>query len=124
VTADLLVTVFGEMHSAGHYLWHRSPQGHPLYKGGSRDSLLETYRAVDRAIERICAGAPPETYFAIFAAHGMESNSMDLTGMAFLPEVLYRMSFPGRRAIGGQSRDGGAGTFPRLGSGSVSTRRI
>jgi predicted AlkP superfamily phosphohydrolase/phosphomutase len=109
---DLLVTVFGEMHSAGHYLWHRSPQGHPLHRSGDHDSILAIYKAVDAAVARIRAGAPPETYCAIVAVHGMESNSMDLTGMAFLPELLYRMSFPGRRGIGAQGV-AGASTDPQ-----------
>ena len=109
---DLLVTVFGEMHSAGHFLWHRSPQGHPLHRSDGHDSILEIYKAIDGAIARIRACAPPETYCAILAVHGMESNSMDLTGMAFLPELLYRMSFPGRRAIGGQNAASHLATDP------------
>ena len=105
---DLFLTVFGETHSAGHYLWHRSPQGHPLYREGGRDSLLLVYQAIDRAIGRLRACSAPDAYFAVFAAHGMESNSMDLPGMAFLSEALYRMNFPGRRGIGGQVDRAGA----------------
>ncbi len=105
---DFFLTVFGESHSAGHYLWHRSPQGHPLYQKGSRNSLLLVYQAIDRAIGRLRACCAPDTYFALFTAHGMESNSMDLPGVAFLPEMLYRMNFAGRRGLGGDVDAAGA----------------
>lgn len=97
-TWDLFLTIFGETHSAGHYMWHTS-QPHPLYKLGdssSSDALLEVYEATDRAIGEILTKAPENAHIMVFAAHGMGSNVMDLPSMLFLPELLYRWSFPGK----------------------------
>ncbi|MBD2103617.1 alkaline phosphatase family protein [Leptolyngbya sp. FACHB-261] len=92
---DLFLTVFGETHSAGHYMWHLS-QPHPLYKLGDEtapDALLATFEAIDRAIGDILTKAPADATVAVFAAHGMGSNVMDLPSMVFLPELLYRWNF-------------------------------
>ena len=57
---DLFMTAFSETHSAGHHLWHLSARhGHPLYRRGRDDPLLEAYRAVDRAAQEL--SRPPAT---------------------------------------------------------------
>lgn len=99
----LFLTVFGETHSAGHYLWHLSQPDHPLSSrrnGSDNDPLLHTYRSIDRAIGRLRAAAPPDAVFLVFSQEGMEPNCMDLPSMVFLPELLYRLAFPGRRGLG------------------------
>ena len=95
---DLFMTFFGETHSAGHFFWHYSDASHPLHRlvGGKDDPLLEVYQAVDRAIGEIAAVAPADATFVLFSDHGMEGNSTDLPSLVFLPELLYRWSFPGR----------------------------
>ncbi|MEM6590714.1 MAG: alkaline phosphatase family protein [Cyanobacteria bacterium P01_C01_bin.73] len=98
---DLLLTVFGETHTAGHYHWHLS-QPHPIHKVGvpqAEDGLLKIYQAVDRAIAEIVDAAPQEANILVFAAHGMGANVMDLPSMLFLPELLYRWSFPGQYGL-------------------------
>lgn len=110
---DLFVTIFGETHSAGHYMWHLSQPDHPLYTlmgaRPSSDPLLEVFKAVDQAIGEILSKAPKNAYVLIFASHGMGSNVMDLPSMVFLPELLYRFNFPGRVGIAA----GQLGTPPR-----------
>jgi predicted AlkP superfamily phosphohydrolase/phosphomutase len=100
---DLFLTVFGEPHSAGHLFWHLSQPEHPLYKSlGSRvagDPLLEVYEAMDKAIGEILSKAPENASVIVFAPHGMGTNVMDLPSTLFLPELLYRFSFPGRVGI-------------------------
>lgn len=97
---DLFVTVFGETHSVQHYLWHLHDPEHPLHPPRpARDPVLDVFQRVDRAIGEILAGAPARRRVVVFATHGMEANSMDLPSMLFLPELLYRLSFPGRRGI-------------------------
>ncbi len=99
---DLFVTVFGESHSAGHMHWHLSQPDHPLYeycKQKGRDPLLEVHEAIDEALGRICDSAPDDTRVMVFSGHGMQANTMDLPSMFFLPELLYRYSFPGSAAI-------------------------
>ncbi|MFB2938283.1 alkaline phosphatase family protein [Aerosakkonemataceae cyanobacterium BLCC-F154] len=100
---DLFLTIFGETHSAGHYFWHLSQPEHPLYdvlnaKSGP-DRLLETFVAVDKAIGEILSKAPKDATVLVFAAHGMGTNVMDLPSMFFLPELVYRHSFPGKYGI-------------------------
>jgi hypothetical protein len=69
--------------------------------------LLRVYQSIDRAVERIVASVSTDTCVAVFATHGMETNCMDLPGMVVLPEVLYRMNFPGRRSIGSAGAETG-----------------
>lgn len=97
---NLFLTVFGEIHAAGHFMWHLNDTNHPLYETvgcrASQDSLLKCYQAVDRAIGEILTQAPDNAHVIIFAAHGMDTNVMDLPSGTFLPEFLYRFSFPGK----------------------------
>lgn len=100
---DLFLTVFGETHSAGHYFWHLSEPNHPLYPILSQqygcDPLLSVFKAIDTAIGEIVKAAPADARVVVFAVHGMGNNVMDLPSMLFLPEFLYRWSFPGKAAI-------------------------
>ncbi|MEL6382076.1 MAG: alkaline phosphatase family protein [Cyanobacteria bacterium J06626_18] len=99
---DLLLTVFGETHTAGHYHWHMS-QEHPIYKAGQLDmpdTMLTIFQAVDSAIAQIAAAAPENSNMLVFAAHGMGSNVMDLPSMVFLPELLFRWNYPGQYGLG------------------------
>ena len=105
---DLFVTVFGEPHSVGHMHWHQSQPDHPLYelcKKDGEDPMIRIHEAVDEAIGRICEAAPEGTRVVVFSAHGMEANTMDVPSMFFLPELLYRYSFPGKAAIAKGSMD-------------------
>lgn len=98
---DFFLTVFGETHSAGHYLWHMS-QPHPIHKLGNPaapDALLEVHEVIDQAIGEIVDAAPDNADILVFAAHGMGSNVMDLPSVLFLPEFLYRWNFPGRAGL-------------------------
>ncbi len=99
---DLLATVFGEPHSVGHMHWHISQPDHPLYelcKQAGEDPMLEIHEAIDAAIGRICDAAPEGTRIVVYSVHGMKANTMDLPAMFFLPELLYRYSFPGKAAF-------------------------
>jgi predicted AlkP superfamily phosphohydrolase/phosphomutase len=105
---DLFLTYFGETHSAGHFFWHLSSPEHPLHAAanGRGDWLLDIFQAVDRAIEAIAAVAPPDARFVLFSDHGMEANSTDLPSLIFLPELLYRWSFPGQVGLESHSTEG------------------
>ena len=97
---DLFITYFGETHSAGHFYWHLSDPEHPLHPAGqTEDWLFEVYRSVDRAVGEMVAAAPARARFLVFSDHGMEANSTDLPSLVFLPELLYRWSFPGRLGL-------------------------
>ena len=112
---DLLLTVFGETHTAGHYHWHMS-QPHPIYKAGYMDMpdmMLAIFKAVDSAIAQIAAAAPENTDILVFSAHGMGSNVMDLPSMVFLPELLFRWNYPGQYGLG-YSKPGSSLPGPKL----------
>jgi predicted AlkP superfamily phosphohydrolase/phosphomutase len=107
---NLFLTMFGETHAAEHYLWHLSQPSHPLYPYfGARidnDPMLEVFEAVDQAIGDILSKAPKNAQVVIFSGHGMDDNVMDLPSTVFLPEFLYRWSFPGRVGLTGQGQPG------------------
>lgn len=100
---DLFMTVFGEAHSAGHNFWHMSQPEHPLYehfsKKVSHDPMLASFEAMDTAMDNILKAAPDDANIVIFSAHGMQPNTMDLPSATFLPEFMYRFSFPGKTAL-------------------------
>jgi predicted AlkP superfamily phosphohydrolase/phosphomutase len=99
---DLFLTVFGETHSAGHFLWHLSQPNHPLYQVIGRqsdDKMLKVFKSVDRAVGEILSKASEDAYLIVFSAHGMDTNVMDVPSMTFLAEFLYRLSFPGKSGI-------------------------
>lgn len=109
---DLFLTYIGEIHAGQHYLWHLSHPDHPLYESfgtPGEDPLLELVQAVDRAVGTLVAAVPPDTRVVVFSDHGMESNTTDLPSTVFLPELLYRLAFPGRYGLakGDPSRDPG-----------------
>jgi predicted AlkP superfamily phosphohydrolase/phosphomutase len=94
---DLFLTYFSETHSAQHYFWHTAHGDHPLHEAdaGAENALLTIFTAVDRGIGDLIAVAPPDTRVVIFSDHGMETNSTDVPSMVLLPELMYRLSFPG-----------------------------
>ncbi len=114
---DLFLTYFGELHAAGHFFWHLSQPDHPLHGMGSwgRDPLLDVFQAVDRAVGEIVAASPADACFVLFSNHGMEANSSDLASLVFLPELLYRWSFPGKLGLEAASSHGAvpAPVWPR-----------
>jgi predicted AlkP superfamily phosphohydrolase/phosphomutase len=103
----LFFTVFGETHSASHFLWHLS-QDHPL-RGWRRtvsgDPMLRVFQEVDRAIGEILA-ARPDADVLLFSPEGMEANSVDLPSTVFLPELLYRFSCGPAAGMADGSRPG------------------
>lgn len=101
---DLFYMVFGETHGGGHLFWHLSQPDHPLYEIFQplidHDPLLNTYQAIDKAIGEIVTVAPANANIVLFSAHGMGTAQIDLPSFIFLPELLYRYSFPGKYALG------------------------
>jgi predicted AlkP superfamily phosphohydrolase/phosphomutase len=96
---DLVITAYGEPHSAGHALWHLSQRDHPLHFRADPDQgdpMLRVLRAVDTGIGELLGDLPPDTAVAVFSIEGMGPNAQDLPSMFFLPELMYRYSFPGR----------------------------
>lgn len=108
---DLFLGVFSETHTASHLLWHVSQQ-HPLrdtlMHGRTDDPLLEVFQAVDRALGEVLKQVPDNTDVVLFSIYGIAENVLDLPSMAFLPELLYRWSFPGQEMLGATGARGAA----------------
>lgn len=103
---DLFLAVFSETHSAGHEAYCFSQDDHPLHQAlvagtTAEDMVRRTYEDTDRAIGTIVAQAPADACIVCFSLHGMGPNYSDLLSAAILPEMLYRLDFPGSVALGG-----------------------
>ncbi|MEO1465025.1 MAG: alkaline phosphatase family protein, partial [Cyanobacteria bacterium J06633_1] len=102
---DLFLTGFGETHTLGHDLYNLSQPDHPLHNHTNKldtlgDPMLQGYQQIDRAIGEIVAAAPDHANILLFAVHGMGANHTDLLSMMLLPEVMYRLNYPGKAALG------------------------
>lgn len=93
----LSLMVYGESHTAGHLFWHSS-QAHPLNRGKESDYYLEVLQAIDEGIGEVVECLPGSTQLFVFSPHGMQANTLDLTSMLILPELLYRWNF-GKAAL-------------------------
>ena len=104
---DLFFTIFQEPHSAGHFLWHFDLEEHPLhphYKdclGEGRNAFYEVHKAVDDALGVMLEAMPEDAELLIFSQEGLVPCNLDLPSSVFLPELLYRMNFPGMQTMPG-----------------------
>ncbi|MGQ4649270.1 alkaline phosphatase family protein [Lyngbya aestuarii] len=110
---DLFLTSFSETYSAIKNFWFLSQPEHPLYhhhrlESFTGDPMLAVFESVDRAIAKILAEVPKNAYVLVFSVNGSGSNNTDLPSMLFLPEFLYRFSFPGKSMLPNSSQ----GTAP------------
>ena len=103
---DLFLTVFGDIHAAGHDLYDQSQPDHLLYplrkQKSADDPLLEAYKTIDTALGDLLTGITEDTYVMLFSVHGMAANHTDVLSMFTLAEFLYRVSFPGQTAFAGK----------------------
>ncbi len=105
---DLFLGAFSELHTAGHDLYAHSETDHPLYpylRTGdyqNNNPLRDAYQEIDAALGKILNEVTDDTYFLVFSPHGIGPNFSDLLSHLFLPEFLYRFSFPGQTIIPGK----------------------
>jgi len=68
---DALMVVFGESDTVAHHFWRfhdrRSPRHAPA---PFADAILRVYRALDAAVARLVAAAPPDAAVALVSDHG------------------------------------------------------
>lgn len=105
---DLFLTVFSEFHSGGHLLLHLTDPDSPWHgvyeparAPGDDDAMRQVAASVDLALGRILERAPEAARVLVFSQEGMVPNYIDAPTMVFLPELLYRHSFPGRQGFPG-----------------------
>jgi len=70
------------------------------------DPMLDVFKAVDAGLGDILEAAPKDAVVLLYSIYGIAANVLDLPSMAFLPELLFRWSFPGQQALGGGGVDG------------------
>ncbi len=76
---QLSFMVFPEIHRASHHMWHTADPDHSFFRerrnGSAPAPLLhEVYRALDREIGKLIAGAAPDATVIVFALHGMRAG--------------------------------------------------
>ena len=94
---DLAVTVFGETHPAGHYLWPESPGVEPDTNAPGFDSIRRVYVAIDNAIGKIQDSLPDNTTLLLVSGDGVTSNNC---GWHLLPDVLMQLGYSASPAEG------------------------
>jgi predicted AlkP superfamily phosphohydrolase/phosphomutase len=111
---DLFLTVVGETHFAIHLLWHLS-QNHPLNylkENLDQDLMLEVFQAIDQEIGNLLKQGDQNTTIVLFSVHGCMINVVDLPSMVFLPELLYRWNFPGKKALASLNKNDSISSSP------------
>jgi len=83
---QMLFTVFGETHVAGHYLWSDQLSGDP--ERDRNTPMFEVYASLDRAIGRVCEAAGNDITVMIVSGDRVGPNH---AGWHLLPEILERL---------------------------------
>ncbi len=91
---DLLFTVFGESHVAGHYCW--TPQLQSESQRNLDSPMLKVYQALDRAIDRLRREAGDDALFLVVSGDRVGPNN---AGCHLLPEVLVRLGYFGAGGV-------------------------
>jgi len=91
---DLFVTVFGEVHYAGHQFYHYFDRSHWAYDPARAikfgEALPDTYAALDAALAALLKNVSPETAVFIVSVHGIETN---YSANHLMPTVLEKLGF-------------------------------
>ncbi len=105
---DLFLTVFGETHPAGHYLWHLHDPSYPNHPKDAdpnlRNALRDVYVAVDAAIGEMLSQADDRTTVFVVSGDGMGPN---YSGSHVLEELLKKMGILQMAAASGAKASGG-----------------
>jgi predicted AlkP superfamily phosphohydrolase/phosphomutase len=105
---QLMFTVFGETHVAGHYCWSADLADDTA---GAENTMFSIYAELDRAVGRLCEAAGPDALVMIISGDRVGPN---FAGWHLLPDILMRLGyFGGAPANGGDSgeRPAGARSF-------------
>lgn len=97
---DLFLTLYSEIHTAGHILWHLS-QPHPLdtLRPDDADPMLRVYQAMDRSVGELLAAVDDSVTVVFYTVDAMVPDCLENARAVFLPEFLYRWNFPGKAAL-------------------------
>ena len=70
-----------------------------LEASGTLDTVETVYRAIDQELGKILTVVGANARVAIFSTEAMCSDNFDLPNMVYLPELMFRYSFPGCTAL-------------------------
>ena len=87
---DLAMTVFGETHPAGHYLWPQGALAYSAQEDARFESIRRVYGEVDRALGSIRAAVPKDATLIVLSGDGVTANH---TGWYLVPDVLEKLGF-------------------------------
>ncbi|HEY7134925.1 MAG TPA: hypothetical protein VIB48_07655 [Acidimicrobiia bacterium] len=93
---ELFLTTMSETHSLSEFTWHGVDDAHPLapeWGAHAAAQLRRMHRAVDAAVGRIVAAAPPDTAVLLFSLDAIKTSHGDLPSIVLLPELLHRQAF-------------------------------
>lgn len=89
---DLFVVAFSEAHCGGHRFWHVNDPSHPRFDAAVAEHLgnplLDVYRELDRAVDRLEKLAGPDAHAVVYLSHGMGAH---YDGTFLLDDVLRRL---------------------------------
>lgn len=104
---DVMVTVLGEGHCAGHQLWSIHDTNHPRHDAELRirmgDPVVEMYGRLDGALAAHLERVSPDTTVFVYLSHGMQA---EYDGTMLLDDVLRRLELAhlGTTSAGWRSR--------------------
>lgn len=87
---ELAVTVFGETHPTGHYLWPEFAAEDPDTNDSSFDAMRRVYVAIDNAIGQIGASLPDNTSLLLVSGDGVRPNNC---GWHLMPDILTQLGY-------------------------------
>lgn len=96
--ADVLVSVFGETHLAGHYCWPREAKDDRQV--GDYAPMLRVYEALDKAIREIHAAVGPDCALLVVSGDRVGPNH---AGCHLLPDLLTRLGYLARSQPPGEA---------------------
>jgi len=107
---QLFLTVYGETHPAGHYLWHLHDPSYPSHPKDAdpelRNALRDVYVAVDRGIGEILKQVDNRTTVFLVSGDGMGPN---YSASHVLEQLLKEMSMTATSGGAGDGRQGSGG---------------
>ncbi len=87
---DLAVTVFGETHPSGHYLWPAAASENTDTSDTCFDAMRRVYATIDSAVGQIREALPANTSLLLVSGDGVKPNNC---GWHLVPDVLTQLGY-------------------------------
>ncbi|WP_412069240.1 alkaline phosphatase family protein [Rubrivirga sp. IMCC43871] len=91
---DLFISVFSEIHYAGHQFYHHCHPGHwahnPSTPDDLKDALPRIHSELDAALASVFEHLPENTTYLVFSVHGLETN---VSANHLLHDILEKLGY-------------------------------